>query len=229
LTSATSAGRTQTHAADYQRRSEAAGARRRDLERHLGGGEQRAEPRPRASGIGPADNHEFLAVQAFDLEPQAAVAGRVGRIGAFRDDPFERLRAGLLMERGPVLPGDRCNAGASSRSAARRRAAPRAQSAGRALTSLPSRYRRSNRKNTSAAALPLSDAAWIILKEVDAVGAHTAQLAVEIGLPGAKRRHGGGDRRIFVGPVEPGAGQQPHSAEIEARMHAVAVKLDFVQ
>ena len=32
--------------------------------------QQRAETRPRALGIGPADHHEFLAVEAFDLEPQ---------------------------------------------------------------------------------------------------------------------------------------------------------------
>ena len=32
----------------------------------------------------------------------------------------------------------------------------------------------------------------------DAVGADAAQLAVEVGLPGAKRRHGRGDRRVFV-------------------------------
>jgi hypothetical protein len=30
-------------------------------------------------------------------------------------------------------------------------------------------------------------------------------------------------------PVEPGAGQQPHRAAIEARMHAVAVVFDFVE
>ena len=48
---------------------------------------------------GPADHHEFLAVQAFHLEPQAAIAGRVRRIGVFRDDPLERHRAGFLMER----------------------------------------------------------------------------------------------------------------------------------
>jgi hypothetical protein len=34
----------------------------------------------------------------------------------------------------------------------------------------PSRYRRSKRKKTSAAALPLSDAAWIILNEVMSSG-----------------------------------------------------------
>jgi hypothetical protein len=32
-----------------------------------------------------------------------------------------------------------------------------------------------------------------------------------------------------VRPVEPGAREQPHVAAIEARMHAVAVELDFVQ
>jgi hypothetical protein len=32
-----------------------------------------------------------------------------------------------------------------------------------------------------------------------------------------------------VRPVKPGAGEQPHGAAIEARMHAIAVELDFVQ
>ena len=52
---------------------------------------------------------------------------------------------------------------------------------------------------------------------------------VEIGLVGPERRHGRGDRRVFMRPVEPGAGQQPHRATIEPRMHAVAVELDLVQ
>jgi hypothetical protein len=37
-------------------------------------------------------------VQAFDLDPQAAIAGRVSRIGAFGDDAFEPYGAGFLME-----------------------------------------------------------------------------------------------------------------------------------
>jgi hypothetical protein len=41
---------------------------------------------------------------------------------------------------------------------------------GRAAIASPSRYRRSNRKNTSPAALPASDAAWIKLKEVTPSG-----------------------------------------------------------
>jgi hypothetical protein len=41
------------------------------------------------NGVRPADHHKFLRVQAFDLEPQAAVGGCIRRIGAFRDDPLE--------------------------------------------------------------------------------------------------------------------------------------------
>jgi hypothetical protein len=49
--------------------------------------QQRAEERPRAFWIRPADRREFLAVQAFDLEPEAAVAGCVGRVGRFETMP----------------------------------------------------------------------------------------------------------------------------------------------
>jgi hypothetical protein len=48
--------------------------------------------------VGPADHHEFLAVQTFDVAPQAAVAGGVGDIGALADDALERHRGGLLMK-----------------------------------------------------------------------------------------------------------------------------------
>jgi hypothetical protein len=68
-----------------------------------------------------------------------------------------------------------------------------------------------------------------MLERGDAVRKDPAQFAVEIGLARAKRRHGFGDRRIFMGPVEPGAGQQLDRAAVEPRMHAVAVELDFVQ
>ena len=84
-------------------------------------------------------------------------------------------------------------------------------------------------KNTSPAALPASDAAWIMLKEVMPVREDAAQLAVEIGLARAERRHRLGDGRIFMRPVEPGAGQEAHSAAIETRVHAVAVEFDFVE
>jgi hypothetical protein len=63
------------------------------------GEQQRAEPRPPSFGIGPADDDKFLAVEAFDLEPQAAIAGRVGGIGSFRDDALELQLARLLVER----------------------------------------------------------------------------------------------------------------------------------
>ena len=54
------------------------------------GEQQRAEPWPGAFRIGLTDHHEFLAVQAFQLAPQAAVAGRVRGIDAFRDDALDR-------------------------------------------------------------------------------------------------------------------------------------------
>jgi hypothetical protein len=63
----------------------------------------------------------------------------------------------------------------------------------------------------------------------DAVGTHAAQFAVEIGLMSAEHRDGRGDRRIFMGPVESGAREQPHAAAIEPRMHGVAVEFDFVE
>jgi hypothetical protein len=65
----------------------------------LGFFQQRAEPRPGAFGIGPADNDKFLAVKAFDLNSQAAVAGRIRRIGALGDDALQRHRAGFFIER----------------------------------------------------------------------------------------------------------------------------------
>jgi hypothetical protein len=59
-------------------------------------GEQHgAEPGTPPFRIGPADDDKFLAIEAFDLEPQAAVAGRVGCIGAFRDDALAACRTGV--------------------------------------------------------------------------------------------------------------------------------------
>jgi hypothetical protein len=63
----------------------------------------------------------------------------------------------------------------------------------------------------------------------DAVGTDAAQFAVEIGLAYIERRHGFGDRRIFVRPVAPGAGQQFDRAAVEPCHHTVAVIFDFVQ
>jgi hypothetical protein len=63
----------------------------------------------------------------------------------------------------------------------------------------------------------------------NAVGADAAQFAVEIGLTRVERRHGFGDRGIFVRPVEPGAGEQGDRPMVEARMQPVAVKFDFME
>ena len=62
-----------------------------------------------------------------------------------------------------------------------------------------------------------------------AVGANAAQLAVEIGLPRRQRFDRRRDRRVFMRPVEAGAGQQPDRAAVEPGMHPVAVEFDFVQ
>jgi hypothetical protein len=60
----------------------------------------------------------------------------------------------------------------------------------------------------------------------NAVGAYAAELAVEIGLAGIERCYGLGDRRIFMRPVEPGAGQQLDRPAVEPRVHAIAVVFD---
>ena len=56
-----------------------------------------------------------------------------------------------------------------------------------------------------------------------------AEFAVEIGglhLQVRERRDGA---RIFVGPVEPGSGQELHAAIVDARGHTIAVQFDFMQ
>jgi protein-S-isoprenylcysteine O-methyltransferase Ste14 len=53
------------------------------------GEELRAEIRAASFRIGPADHDKFFAMEAFDLAPQAAIAGRVGRTGALRDNALD--------------------------------------------------------------------------------------------------------------------------------------------
>ena len=45
-----------------------------------------------------AADHEFLATQAFDLEPVLAAPGDVGPVGPLGHDAFESCRAGLRKE-----------------------------------------------------------------------------------------------------------------------------------
>ena len=63
----------------------------------------------------------------------------------------------------------------------------------------------------------------------DAVGTDAAEFAVEIGLARVEGRHSLGDRRVFMGPVQPGARQQLDGAAVEPSHHAVAVVFDFVE
>ena len=65
----------------------------------------RPEPRTRALKIGPADDHELLSVLAFDLDPQAAIAGRIECIRAFGDDALQRQLLGRAKAIVCRLPG----------------------------------------------------------------------------------------------------------------------------
>ena len=67
------------------------------------GKQQSPKMGPRSFGIGPADHHELLAVQAFHFQSLAAIAGRVRRVGPLRDDAFQLQPARLLIE-GPAAP-----------------------------------------------------------------------------------------------------------------------------
>jgi hypothetical protein len=60
-------------------------------------------------------------------------------------------------------------------------------------------------------------------------GAHVAQLAVEIGLCRRQGQYGRGNRRMFMRPVEPSAGQEAHRTSVQPRMRAMAVEPDLVQ
>jgi hypothetical protein len=53
---------------------------------------------PPSFRLGPADHDKFGAVEAFDLAPKPAIAGRIGRIDAFGDDTLDMHRAGFLVE-----------------------------------------------------------------------------------------------------------------------------------
>jgi hypothetical protein len=151
---------------------------------------------------GPADHDKFLAVKAFDLEPQAAVAGRVGGIGAFRDDALELQLAGLLME-GRTLSAVVIAVMQGRRHTRQQRGKPRLaldQRPGADVVAVEMQ-KVENKKHQPGCVTGIRrglDHA----KGGDAVGEDAAQLAVEIGLARAERRHGRGDRRIFMGPVE---------------------------
>src|SRR5262249_1914171 len=60
--------------------------------------QQGAEMRPTSRGVGPADDDEFLAVEAFHLEPQAPIARNVWSVDPLRDDAFDAQATGLLMK-----------------------------------------------------------------------------------------------------------------------------------
>jgi hypothetical protein len=62
--------------------------------------QQRADPVPGALWVRPADHDEFLAVQAFDLEPGAPI-GFIPAIDPLRYDPFQTMLACEFVNCGP--------------------------------------------------------------------------------------------------------------------------------
>ena len=54
--------------------------------------QKRAEMRPRSFRIGPADDNEFLPVEAFRFAPQASISGSIGCIDLFDTTPSGRSR-----------------------------------------------------------------------------------------------------------------------------------------
>src|SRR5271169_5419398 len=59
--------------------------------------QQRADPMPTALRVTPPDDDEFLAVEAFRLQPRAPI-GLIPTINALRDNAFEAVLAGQTME-----------------------------------------------------------------------------------------------------------------------------------
>jgi hypothetical protein len=64
--------------------------------------------RPRSFRVRPADNDELGPIEAFALNPSAAIAGQIGAIEPLRDDAFEAMQSRRLdgaCER-RAIPGD---------------------------------------------------------------------------------------------------------------------------
>src|SRR5215212_8488669 len=122
--------------------------------------------RSRALGVGPADHDELLTVQAFDLSPEAAVAGLVGAVQPFRDDALDPELAGIAIKAlsthnmmfAVLQPGGALASNASRRSFLTRSGSP--------VRSSPSKKRRSNSTRTSPSVLRASVAACMALNEV---------------------------------------------------------------
>ena len=62
-----------------------------------------------------------------------------------------------------------------------------------------------------------------------ASGVHAAEFSVDIGGLHVEVCERSPGARIFVGPVEAGAGEQLYSAVIDARGHAIAVEFDLMK
>jgi hypothetical protein len=138
-------------------------------------------------------------VQAFDFEPQSAIAGRIGGIGGFRDDALELQFTGLLVERRAlsavviaVVQGrrDPRQQFGEPRLALDQR--PRAEVVAVELQKVEDEVGQTGRVAGVRCGLDHAE-------QGDAVGEDAAQFAVEIGLARAERRDGRGESAGIYG------------------------------
>jgi hypothetical protein len=58
--------------------------------------------RPRSFRVRPADDDEFLAIEAFGFTPEASVSRRIRRNDRLGNDAFESELAGVLPDKLPI-------------------------------------------------------------------------------------------------------------------------------
>jgi hypothetical protein len=108
-----------------------------------------------------------------------------------------------------------------------RRAGPkRALRLDMAAASSPDRRCRAGRDEKIRSPPPRRWAAFRIRAKDVTPSGRTPQSQANLPSEGAQRS---GDRRIFVRPVEPGAGQQPDLGAIDPGVHAISIALELVR
>src|SRR5580692_5911667 len=182
---------------------------------------------PRSLRIGPADDHELLAVERFGLAPQAAVSPRIGSVNRLRDHALEAELAGVLQDEFAVAGVMAIELKAGLVCYQR-------------LEQRPALNQRQTRD------VPAADMQEIesVIDEMHAALAVARRLGtgkagqsgvvdatkfpIDIGGLHVDVRQRGEDTRIFGAPVEAGPGEQLHAAAIDPCRHAIAVQLYFM-
>src|SRR5215469_6342718 len=193
-------------------------------------GQKGAKALALAFRVGKADDDDFLAVAAFDLEPAATAPGPIGCVAALRDDAFEAEAAGLAKNRRSLA----------------------------LLVVAVAQYTRSVLRNdVGECGLAVFERCpgkvpAVTIKEVEGeeiqppslAGGNRVLQAGKICCPiGGEVNELAVDQRSFdrklsedtrevgklVGPVEPVAGDQPNLAALDIGEQAIAVIFDLVQ